>query len=291
VTGRDSFASYREALAAVGFRPSSSLGQNFLLDQSLHRFIAETAAPGPADTALEIGVGLGFLTRELACRAGLVLGVEIDARLLQVVGAELRALGNVQLLGVDALGGSGGTLHPEVVTALASGPGELFVFATLPYAVSGPLLAELCQLPVLPACMVVLVQKELGARLAAAPGTKDYGSLAALLQNLFTVRSVRDVPPQVFRPRPKVMSAIVRCQRLPPAPGLEAAGCRSRFARFLRLLFQQRRKTLNRTLHHTAAGMGLVLPRLAPALLLRRAESLTPVELRQLWQQVDPAGK
>lgn len=291
MTGRDTFASYRQALDSIGFKPSSSLGQNFLLDQSLHRFIAETAAPGPGDTALEIGVGLGFLTRELASRAGLVLGVEIDPRLLAVVGPELQPFANVRLCGVDALGGPGGTLHPDVLAALAEGPGELFVVANLPYAVSGPLLAELCQLPVLPAVMVVLVQKELGARLAAASGTKEYGSLAALLQNLFVVRSVRDVPPQVFRPRPKVMSAIVRCQRLPLATGLQPASRRTRFARFLRLLFQQRRKTLNRALQHTAAGMGLTLPDLDPALLQRRAESLSPEALRQLWQQADPAGE
>ena len=88
-SSRDPFRAYRARLEALGFRPSSARGQNFLLDPSLHRWIADTAGPGANDVVLEIGVGLGFLTRELAGRAGSVLGVEIDKRLFGVAGKEL----------------------------------------------------------------------------------------------------------------------------------------------------------------------------------------------------------
>lgn len=288
MTGRDAFHVYRDVLAQKGFRPSSSLGQNFLLDPSLHRFIAETAAPGPLDTVLEIGVGLGFLTRELLVRAGSVIGVEIDRRLVEVVGPELAGFANLQLLPVDALGGDGDGLHPDVLTALAAVRGELLVVANLPYAVSGPLLAALCALERLPCRIVVLVQKELGARLAAAAGGRDYGGLAALLQSLYEVRSVRDVPPQVFRPRPKVTSAIVRCElRQPVDPALATALARRRFGLFLRLLFQQRRKTLRSALQHAADGMGRGVPALPATSLQVRAETLSPVQLRELWQLLD----
>lgn len=289
MTGRDPFAVYREALAARGFRPSSSLGQNFLLDPSLHRCIADAAAPGPADTVLEIGVGLGFLTRELAQRGGSVIGVEIDRRLLEVARPELAAFANLLLLPVDVLGGGGGGLHADVLAALAAAAGELLVVANLPYSVSGPLLAALCALPRLPLRIVVLVQKELGERLGAAPGCRDYGSLAALLQSLYAVRSLRQVPPQVFRPRPKVSSALVRCERLPALPALlSAAPARQRFGSFLRLLFQQRRKTLRSALRHAALGMGLQEPEAGGDDRLRRAEQLSPAELQQLWRQADP---
>ena len=90
--GRDPFAHYRERLAALGFRPSSARGQNFLLDPSLHRWIAQAAGAGPGDLVLEIGTGLGFLTRELARTGARVLGIEIDSRLFAIASEELLAL-------------------------------------------------------------------------------------------------------------------------------------------------------------------------------------------------------
>lgn len=202
-SGRDRFARYRERLDAVGFKPSSVRGQNFLLDPTLHRWIADQAAPGPADLVVEIGVGLGFLTRELAARAGQVLAVEIEPRLLDIARAELAGVDNVEWLLGDALGGPGRALLPRIGERCAGATGRVLVVANLPYSVSGPLLAELAQLSRLPDGIVVLVQKELGQRLSAGVGHADYGGLGVLLQNLFEVRSLRDVSPEVFRPRPR----------------------------------------------------------------------------------------
>jgi 16S rRNA (adenine1518-N6/adenine1519-N6)-dimethyltransferase len=291
-SGRDPFAHYRAELDALGFKPSSARGQNFLLDPSLHRAIADAAAPTPGDVVLEVGAGLGFLTRELAPRCRRVLGVEIDDRLFALAQRELRAFANVQLLLADALGGPGRTLHPAVAAALASaigdrgaGDGDYQVIANLPYSISGPLLAELACLERLPQRAVVLVQKELAGRIAAAAGGAEYGSLSVLVQAAFTARVLRTVPPEVFRPRPKVVSALLLLARRPELPLVAAE--RRPFARFVRALFQQRRKTLRLALPRAAAAAGptwVLRQDLPPALLQRRAEALPVGELIDLWR-------
>ena len=147
---RDSFARYREELDAMGFRPSSARGQNFLLDPTLHRYIAEAAAKSPEDVVLEIGVGLGFLTRELAVRSRRVIGVEIDDRLFEIAGRDLADHNNVRLICADALGGPSRTLHPAVMAILAEelqAGGAFVVAANLPYSISGPRLPPAARHP------------------------------------------------------------------------------------------------------------------------------------------------
>ena len=292
-SGRDPFAHYRAELDALGFKPSSARGQNFLLDPSLHRAIADAAAPAAGDAVLEIGTGLGFLTRELAPRCRCVLGVEIDDRLHALAQRELRAFANVQLLHADALGGPGRTLHPAVTAELrrAVGDGEYQVIANLPYSISGPLLAELACLERLPQRAVVLVQKELASRIAAAAGGGEYGSLSVLVQSAFAARVLRTVPPDVFRPRPKVVSSLLLLARRPDLP--LAAAERRPFARFVRALFQQRRKTLRFALPRAAAAAGAPVPAApsegpseGPPELQRRAEALSVAEVIDLWRRL-----
>ncbi|MFY9342743.1 MAG: 16S rRNA (adenine(1518)-N(6)/adenine(1519)-N(6))-dimethyltransferase RsmA [Planctomycetota bacterium] len=289
MAGRDAFAVVRARLDALGFRPSSTLGQNFLLDPSLHRWIAEQAELTGRDTAIEIGAGLGFLTRELTARAGRVVAVEIDGRLLGLARADLAACANVQWVHGNALAGVDGGLHPDIVAAASAATGRLALVANLPYAASGPLLAGTAGLPRLPERCVLLVQKELAQRLAARAGTPDYGGLSALLQALYTVRTLRDVPPQVFRPRPKVVSSVVQFDLRADAALVSAPGDqRARFARFLRHLFQQRRKVLRTTLPAAAAAVGRLPPPLAGAELALRAEAIAPDTLVQWWLACPP---
>ncbi|MSR37225.1 MAG: ribosomal RNA small subunit methyltransferase A [Planctomycetes bacterium] len=291
VTGnsRDSFARYREELDAMGFRPSSARGQNFLLDPTLHRYIAEAAAKSPEDVVLEIGVGLGFLTRELAVRSRRVIGVEIDDRLFEIAGRDLADHNNVRLICADALGGPSRTLHPAVMAMVAEelqAGGAFVVAANLPYSISGPLLAELVCQAQLPARAVLLVQKELGDRIAAREGSVDYGSLSALVQSVFTVRALRIVPPEVFRPRPKVASLILLLELRADLP-LPLAAARQAYARFLRRLFQQRRKTMRTTLPAAAAAVGLAAPKgFSAEFLQQRAEVLSVSQVLALWQQI-----
>lgn len=286
---RAPFRDYRERLAALGFRPSSARGQNFLLDATLHRWIAEQAGPGSADTVVEVGVGLGFLTRELAARAARVVAVEIDPRLLAVARADLADCGNIEWVEGDALGGPGATLLPAIGAAGRAAGGRLLVVANLPYSVSGPVLAELAQLDSLADRIVVLVQRELARRLAAAPGTPDYAGLGVLLQSVYHVRSLRDVSPQVFRPRPKVWSTIVALDLRADRPeALRDGAARRTYARFVRALFAQRRKVLRTTYPAAAAAVGAA-PAAPPAeLAALRAEALSPAAVLALWQSCSP---
>lgn len=290
---RDPFQVYLAKMAAVGFQPSSVLGQNFLLDPSLHRWIAEQAGPGADDTAIEIGVGLGFLTRELAQRARQVVGVEIDERLFGIARGELATCSNIQWVLGDALGGPGRSLLPQIgaaVQAAHARGAQCHVVANLPYSVSGPLLAELAALPELPDRAVLLVQKELALRIAAGPGTADYGGLSAAVQALFTAKVLRDVPPQVFRPRPKVMSSILRLERRGDSlPELATGPARRAFGVFVRQLFQQRRKVLRTTLASAAAAIGRRSPPRSAAELAQRAEQLAPDTIAAWWRDCPPA--
>lgn len=283
---REPFSDYLSRLDALGFRPSSARGQNFLLDPTLHRVIAEASGAGPRDVVLEIGVGLGFLTRELSTRAGAVVGVEIDERLHAVAGEDLAASKNVRLVLADALGGPGGCLPAAVEEALAAaaeGRDRLLVVGNLPYAASGPLLAELVARRQLPDVVVVLVQKELGDRLAAGPEQEDYGGLSALVQSVYAVERLRSVGAEVFRPRPKVASAIVRMTRRPDADRLDANDRRG-LQVFLRALFGKRRKVLRTTLAEAAAAVSRPMPPVPAELLARRAETLDPDELVGLYR-------
>ena len=291
-SARDSFANYRERLDALGFRPSSTRGQNFLLDPTLHRVIAGAAESSDRDVVLEIGVGLGFLTRELALVAGFVLGVEIDSRLHAVASEDLASFRNVEIVRADALSGPGGSLPEVVRTRLdqaLTDREEFLVVGNLPYAASGPLLAELFCLPRLPDRIVVLVQRELGDRLAAKAGSEDYGGLSALLQSAYAVERLRTVGAEVFRPRPKVASAIVRLRRRADTDRFQPADRRA-LQQFVRVLFGKRRKVLRTTVTEAAAAIGSGFPDLPESVLQRRAETLAPDEMVELFHAVRAAG-
>lgn len=263
---RDPFATYRTRMEAVGFQPSRRLGQNFLLAPELHRLIADTGQVGPADIALEIGAGLGFLTRELAARAAVVVAVEIDPRLCQLLREDLSRLSHgekVVLVPGDVLAAKS-ALSPAVRDAIAearaSHPGAaLRVVANLPYAVTGPVLAALiCDLEPMPATMAILIQAEVGERLCAAPGTAAYGSLSVLVQARYRPRQVRRVGSEVFRPRPNVDSVIVSLEAGPASErDARAPDERRAFANFVRALFSGRRKKVRHTFPLACAAAGI----------------------------------
>jgi 16S rRNA (adenine1518-N6/adenine1519-N6)-dimethyltransferase len=243
------------------------LGQNFLADPNLLDAIVRDAGLQPSDVVLEVGAGEGVLTERLAAAAGRVHTVEID-RGLEPSLAPLAALPNVALHWGDAM----------KLDLAAFVPAPTAMVANLPYSVATPLiLRTIEQLPSL-ASWTVMVQREIADRLRAAPGSRTYGSPSVVAQLACEVELVRKVDPAVFRPRPRVDSAILRLRRSGPAADPATRD-------LVRAAFAHRRKSLARSLEHGRAG-SLLAARAALAELGlaedARAEALSPSEFAAL---------
>lgn len=239
-SGRPPWSEFRAALEAAGFRPSKTRGQNFLLDTNCARSIARDAQVGPRDVVLEVGPGCGFLSVHLAELGVDLVAVEIDPRLAAIARRFLEPFPNVRLIEGDVLAGKH-AVAPSVLAALPERE-PWHVVANLPYAITGPLLASLARLPNPPLSMTVLVQREVAERLAARPGRKAWGGLTARLALSYQARRLRDVGAQLFWPRPRVESAVVRLELLPEIE-LRPSEVEA-YDRLVELLFGQRRKTL-----------------------------------------------
>jgi len=242
-SARGSWAALREELTQAGFRPSRRLGQNFLLDENLLRAIVRDAGVVPGARVIEVGPGLGFLTRHLLAAGARVTAVEIDPRLAERTETTFAGNPEFDLVRGDVLAGKH-ALAPEVLARIPeSGPWHLV--ANLPYAVSGPVLAIAAALPNPPRTMTVLVQLELAERVVAREGSDDWGPLSIRLQIAYDARIVRRVPPDLFWPRPQVDSALLRLDLRPdPLPEPE----RIRLSKLVDRLFQRRRQRLARVL-------------------------------------------
>lgn len=230
----------------AGIRPKTKRGQHFLVDLNLVRLLVDTARLEPTDVVLEVGTGTGSLTALVARRAAEVVTVEIDPQMYQLASEELTDFDNVTLLRQDALMNKN-TLDPRLVDLLgrklAAGPGRrLKLVSNLPYNVATPVVSNLLASQPVPATMTVTIQKELADRITARPGTKDYAALSVWVQSQCDVELVRVMPPTVFWPRPKVMSAILHVtlldDRRRQIPHLAF------FHDFVRAMFFHRRKFL-----------------------------------------------
>ena len=243
------------------------LGQNFLADPNLLDAIVRDATLAPTDVVLEVGAGEGVLTGRLAAIAAHVHTVEIDRGLEEVL-APMAALPGISLHWGDAMKLDFGALDPAPTAMVAN----------LPYAVATPvLLRTIEQLPSLKS-WTVMVQKEIADRLRAAPGSRTYGSPSVVAQLACEVELVRKVDPAVFKPRPRVDSAILRLRRT--GPGGDPAT-----RRLIRAAFAHRRKSLARSLEHGEKG-SLAPARQALAELGlaadSRAEALSPAQFAAL---------
>jgi 16S rRNA (adenine1518-N6/adenine1519-N6)-dimethyltransferase len=229
-----------DLLEGHGLRPSRALGQNFVADPNTVRRIARLAGVGPGDRVLEIGAGLGSLTLALADTGASVTAVELDKYLVPV----LRSV--VAEAGADVTVVEGDAMALDWVALLGGGPWTLV--ANLPYNVATPLVLDL--LDEVPAIerMLVMVQREVGERLAAAPGDEAYGLPSVKVAYWAEASVVGKVPPSVFVPQPKVESALVSIVRRPsPAVAAGDVDPASLFE-LARAGFGQRRKMLRRSL-------------------------------------------
>lgn len=214
-TERQTASYLTKRLAAAGLRPLSRYGQNFLIDLNLVELIARSADLRSTDVVLEIGTGVGSLTSLLSQQAGLVLSVEIDQNLHELAQEELSNRSNVRLIHGDALRNKN-NLREDLIEQVRRGmqtvgtDARFLLVANLPYNVATPIISNVLHATPYPETLVVTIQKELADRIVASPGSKDYGSLSIWIQSLCKARIVRVLSPNVFWPRPKVESAIIR---------------------------------------------------------------------------------
>lgn len=230
----------------AGIQPRHKLGQNFLMDMNLQKLLVRRAEIKETDIILEVGTGSGGVTVQMAPLAGRVITVELDPQLFILAQEELQACENVIMLRADILKNKN-NLNPEVMAeierARAEMPGsDLKLVANLPYNVATPIMSNLLGLDEPPVSMTVTIQKEVGDRMVARPGTKDYGAMSIWFQCQSEVEIVRIMPPGVFFPPPKVHSAIIHVDYVPEKRA--EVGDLHRFHEFIRAMFFHRRKFL-----------------------------------------------
>jgi 16S rRNA (adenine1518-N6/adenine1519-N6)-dimethyltransferase len=207
VTDEPRQASLRR-LRRFGIRPNRELGQNFLIDDNILGVIERAAELDRADVVLEVGGGLGVLSEHLAARVAHLHVVEVDRSLEPALAEALAPFGNVTLHLADAV----------ALDLAALDPSPDKVVANLPYGVAATvLLKSIAELPEA-RLWIAMVQREVGERLAATPGSKAYGATSVLAQLACEVRVLRRVPRTVFHPEPNVESALVSMRRRAPAP-------------------------------------------------------------------------
>jgi 16S rRNA (adenine1518-N6/adenine1519-N6)-dimethyltransferase len=258
----------QSVLRRHGVRAATSLGQRFLVDRGVLRAILAAAEVTADDDVLEVGPGPGVLTGQLAEHARSVTAVEIDERMVEVLGETLAGRDNVKIVRADALAVD--------LFALGERPPTRIV-ANLPYQITTPLLERFIGDDRRPPLVVVLVQEEVARRIVAtASSAKERGYLSVFVQSFADPKIVRRVPPSAFRPAPKVSSAVValRTRARPAFAPFE----RNAFLRLVSDVFRHRRKQLRGALGHEA---GVDTQRAEAALResgiepRRRAEELT----------------
>ncbi|HMF15324.1 MAG TPA: 16S rRNA (adenine(1518)-N(6)/adenine(1519)-N(6))-dimethyltransferase RsmA [Gemmataceae bacterium] len=261
-TTRQTQSYLRNLFEERGLHLKAKLGQNFLVDLNLLDVLVEAAELTRNDLVLEIGTGTGSLTTRLAALAGAVLGIELDLPFFELTREATAGLANVFLLHGDVLKGKN-EINPRVFGCLAdvkrrtncdspAAPCPLKLVANLPFAAATPVIANLLLSDECFERMVVTVQWEIAERLAAAPGSKDYGALSVLVQSVADVEILRRLPPSVFWPRPQVASAFVLVK--PNAAKRAHVGDVARFRSFLRDLYVHRRKNLRGALAGAPSG-------------------------------------
>lgn len=232
----------REIIEKYGFSLKKSLGQNFLTDINILHNIIDAAELSKDKAVIEIGPGIGALTEQLCRAAGKVMAIEIDQRLLPILEDTLSPYDNITVVHGDVLKLDVGAL----IAAHLSGCSGVSVVANLPYYVTTPILMGLLESGIQLDHIVVMIQKEVAERIAAKPGTKDYGSLSVAAQFYAETSIEMIVPASVFIPRPNVDSAVIKLS-IRKQPIVEVAD-EKLFFRVVKASFAQRRKTLQNNL-------------------------------------------
>ncbi|MFA7502592.1 MAG: 16S rRNA (adenine(1518)-N(6)/adenine(1519)-N(6))-dimethyltransferase RsmA [Anaerovoracaceae bacterium] len=274
------------------FRMAKSLGQNFLTDQSVIERIVAASEAGSADLVIEIGPGMGVLTREAAEAAGKVVAIEVDARLIPILRSTLALSGNVVVVHEDVMKTDIQELIRRERTLSDGTEAEhVRIVGNLPYYITTPILMKLLEERLDISSITIMVQKEVAERIASPPGSRTYGALSVAVQYFCDVEYVVDVPKEVFIPVPKVDSAVLhlRLRSEPPVDLLSE----KLFFDCVKKSFGQRRKTLHNALTGVCGldkqqtGELLLACGIDPA---RRAETLSLSEFAALANRLAQPG-
>lgn len=265
------------ALEKHGFRPTHSLGQNFILDEGFLSLLLDLSGISKENNVLEIGPGPGVMTSLLAERAGKVLSIEMDEKLRPVLNDVLSGQDNVALVFADAMRCDLSALVREHFS------GGYRVVANLPYYITADLIQKMLQTRPLPESICVMVQKEAAERLMSNPGAKNWCALAATVRYFGDCEILEDVPPSRFNPPPHVDSCFIRIS-FRPQRMLEAG--EEGFLKLIRCCFHMRRKTLLNNLKsfysmpQQRAAAAIEAAGLAPQV---RGEALSLEEMARLY--------
>jgi len=279
-------AQTRGLLRHFDLQARKGLGQHFLIDEEVLKLITSAAGLTSTDVIMEIGPGLGVLTKELARQGGWVVTIELDNKLAAILKQSLASFDNVTIINEDVLHVDPATLLQEQEARFPTGISSPFsykVVANLPYYITSPVLRHFLEASLKPQIMVVMVQKEVAEAIVAKPGQMSVLSISVQFYGEPTIISY--VPAQCFYPAPEVDSAILKI-RLYSQPPVEVTD-RESFFELVRAGFSAPRKQIGNSLAH-----GLELPKTDVLSLLgkvsivpqRRAETLTLDEWAKLWQ-------
>jgi 16S rRNA (adenine1518-N6/adenine1519-N6)-dimethyltransferase len=287
-------------LADHGLRPSRALGQNFVVDPNTVRRIVRLAGVTDGAAVVEVGAGLGSLTLALAEAGAQVVAVEVDRGLVpilrQVVAGRSVTVVEADALQVDwdeLLGSTGTAALPDAAGGVgprdlageaglpgpAGAAGQWSLVSNLPYNVATPLVVQVLEQAPQVGSLLVMVQREVGERLAARPGQAAYGAVSVVVDYWAEASVVGRVPPTVFVPRPNVESALVRIDRRPSPAVPVAAVTYDRLRQVVRAGFAQRRKMLRRSLAGVVPAAAFAATDIAPE---ARAEELDVVQWGRL---------
>ncbi len=229
--------STRDMIKKHDFKIAKKFGQNFLVDESVLKAIIDCSGLSKEDCVLEIGPGMGVMTQVLCEKAGHVLAVEIDRELIPILKVSLFGYDNVKVINDDVL-----KLDLNEVLAESFGNIPVKVVANLPYYITTPIIMKLLEENINFKSITVMVQKEVGERLCASPGGKDYGAVTVAVQYRCIPNKVLVVPPEAFIPQPEVDSMVIRLDsRAEPPVKLKDE---KMYFRVVKASFGQRRKTL-----------------------------------------------
>lgn len=225
----------KEITKRYGFHFTKSLGQNFLIDRNILDKIVDTAEIGKEDIVIEVGTGIGTLTKELAKRAKKVYAVEIDKNLIPIVKETTVEYENVVLIHQDFL-------EVSLEDMIIEKNEKIKVIANIPYYITTPIIMKCLETNIFVDTMLLMIQREVADRLSAKPSTKEYGSLSVAVQYYADVEFVSRVSKSSFYPQPKVDSGIIKLKKRETFP-VKLTDTKL-FFQVVRGAFAKRRKTV-----------------------------------------------